>query len=606
MGAPDRMRTAGFHTRASEEGWSRYVCATRHLCHRARDVSTPSFGKRTVKRRTFLTHVPLIGAPLVGAAVVSYPGAAVSAAEQSLTPVESPVGAKLPGAPHRHADVTGYGAKGDGTTDDWAAIQRAVEGARHVYFPAGNYLIRRSINLGAGSSLVGDGAATLTMDGTSSIFKAAGTIGPRVPLGRGARRGDKSFMLAAGGAPDFLKSGGFFLQSDDPPLGMPSHFSGELGVVAGIDGNEVHAGSSILSDYRIEARAAAAAVLFLPGIVIRGLRLRNRCYADKLRRPTSPLIYFEFVTGFRIFDNDLGENNSAGVSAFNCLNGLISGNSVSDLADGGEGLLGYGVQVGFSSQNIAVASNTFTRCRHGVTTGTGTRASQTPGYGVSRGIAIIGNAVAHCSHAGLDTHEDSDGVTISGNTVTSCSPVGIQIRSCRSVVNGNVITSCAGKAIRVARTSEETLVTGNVIRGVRQLTGDGDGVVVDGLSVTVSTNAITDCDRHGISVQSNAVRDVIISGNSCKNCGLAAAGDGINIDRNGTLPGLLIAGNLCSDDQSGPTQRHNLAIESGTTLSRDSSLVANNMLLRARADVFANRGAGSPRLEGNVGLPVLR
>lgn len=53
-------------------------------------------------------------------------------------------------------DVKGYGARGDGVTDDTAAIQAAVDDARSngggvVYLPTGSYPVSRSINITSGS-----------------------------------------------------------------------------------------------------------------------------------------------------------------------------------------------------------------------------------------------------------------------------------------------------------------------------------------------------------------------------------------------------------------------------------------------------------------------
>ena len=41
----------------------------------------------------------------------------------------------------RFASVLEYGAKGDGTTDDTAAITNAVNSGLPVYFPVGRYLV---------------------------------------------------------------------------------------------------------------------------------------------------------------------------------------------------------------------------------------------------------------------------------------------------------------------------------------------------------------------------------------------------------------------------------------------------------------------------------
>ena len=56
------------------------------------------------------------------------------------------------------ANVKYYGAVGDGFIDDTAAVLRAVaSGARKVYFPAGTYLVGKTINIPSGMEFCGDG-----------------------------------------------------------------------------------------------------------------------------------------------------------------------------------------------------------------------------------------------------------------------------------------------------------------------------------------------------------------------------------------------------------------------------------------------------------------
>lgn len=75
------------------------------------------------------------------------------------------------------ANVLDYGATGDGTTDDTAAIQLAIDSGKRVYFPAGTYIltIGTSITLEGGStfcSLVAVSGMQLTGDGwNKSILK---------------------------------------------------------------------------------------------------------------------------------------------------------------------------------------------------------------------------------------------------------------------------------------------------------------------------------------------------------------------------------------------------------------------------------------------------
>jgi hypothetical protein len=76
--------------------------------------------------------------------------------------------------------VLDFGAKGDGITDDTAAINSAIaaafarEGA-HLWFPAGNYLIKSTINIGNGSN-----TAPSTLNGLSMMGISAGAVASEV------------------------------------------------------------------------------------------------------------------------------------------------------------------------------------------------------------------------------------------------------------------------------------------------------------------------------------------------------------------------------------------------------------------------------------------
>ena len=76
--------------------------------------------------------------------------------------------------------VRDFGAKGDGKTDDTAAIEAAVKAAAgEVYFPKGDYRISQTIRIDldtAGkTSLIGIGAATIIMAGSGPAFHLVGT-----------------------------------------------------------------------------------------------------------------------------------------------------------------------------------------------------------------------------------------------------------------------------------------------------------------------------------------------------------------------------------------------------------------------------------------------
>lgn len=80
----------------------------------------------------------------------------------------------------KFASVLEYGAKGDGTTDDTAAISNAVSSGLPVYFPVGRYLVSSPIipatqgqmffGGGWGSTIVYSGASAFNCNGVARIY----------------------------------------------------------------------------------------------------------------------------------------------------------------------------------------------------------------------------------------------------------------------------------------------------------------------------------------------------------------------------------------------------------------------------------------------------
>jgi len=71
----------------------------------------------------------------------------------------------ITGAP---VNVLDYGAKGDGVTNDTAAIQAAVNSGGAVYFPAGTYMITH-VDLNSNNELFGEGFSTIIQQITGTL-----------------------------------------------------------------------------------------------------------------------------------------------------------------------------------------------------------------------------------------------------------------------------------------------------------------------------------------------------------------------------------------------------------------------------------------------------
>jgi hypothetical protein len=87
------------------------------------------------------------------------------------------------------ANVRSFGAKGDGTTDDTAAVQKAIDSRRVVYLPLGFYMVNDTIRMKPDTVLVGlhPGLTQLVLPNGSPLYQ--GADGPKALL-ESARGGD--------------------------------------------------------------------------------------------------------------------------------------------------------------------------------------------------------------------------------------------------------------------------------------------------------------------------------------------------------------------------------------------------------------------------------
>jgi len=141
------------------------------------------FGWAIDDRRLFIGNGTLEdGAPVVGntevltefsdilgfATTYTYKGAAAGYIAQTGATIGAPVTQSLQSRLDSYAVVTDFGATGDGTTDDTAAINRALyqlycreintQIRRSLFFPAGTYIITDTLNIPPYAKLYGEGS----------------------------------------------------------------------------------------------------------------------------------------------------------------------------------------------------------------------------------------------------------------------------------------------------------------------------------------------------------------------------------------------------------------------------------------------------------------
>ena len=85
------------------------------------------------------------------------------------------------------ANVHDLGVKGDGTTDDTAALQAAIDSHRTLYLPTGSYRIKATLHLRSDSVLIGFNPSTtvITPPENDPAFTGEGDAAPLVESARG-------------------------------------------------------------------------------------------------------------------------------------------------------------------------------------------------------------------------------------------------------------------------------------------------------------------------------------------------------------------------------------------------------------------------------------
>ena len=171
-------------------------------------------------------------------------------------------------------NVTSYGATGNGTTDDTAAVKNAIAALKSGYtllFPCGTYLTTAALFINVGNVTVdGSGCATIhnTSSGTIMVIGGSGNgnpnYGPAVALSAAATELATSFTTVSSlgvnpGDYVLLQQGGQDSSTGSGNTGCdPSGCRGELLQVASVSGNTVTVTTAMHDTYDPLVNAATA------------------------------------------------------------------------------------------------------------------------------------------------------------------------------------------------------------------------------------------------------------------------------------------------------------------------------------------------------------
>lgn len=385
-------------------------------------------------------------------------------------------------------DVKTYGALGDGTTDDRAAIQSALDAAKAagggtVFVPAGTYLIKRPLILGSKVTLQGAGR------GVTTITKPA-TIKSLLTANASAAATSVTVASSAG----FVIGGPIHLYDTSSVEWLATQ-----GRITNIVGNDItftdDTGAPGLDGSLQTSRTATATTSFpllrndlqSVSITVRDLTL------DQVKNANDPT---GAVTDFTIATIHWVETYFSLVENCDLLN--ASGDAYSDQAQDGTGITP-------AANLIKTTKNAIRGCRirsasrHGVHLGT----CMNGGWVQNNEITSCGGyAFFYCAYV--------TNTIASGNLIELCNYgfAGIDFRDTENVIANNTFKSCTLWAIEGSDASGGTggrcVIVGNIIQGGRGiLWGHADtvfsGNIIDiGASGSEGISLTTTADRCNI------------------------------------------------------------------------------------------------------------
>lgn len=446
----------------------------------------------------------------------------------------------------RTFDVKSYGAKGDGTTDDIAAITNAINdamaaGGGIVYFPAGTYRISAAIPAHSGIVYQGAGRSFTTIKPyQSAAFTGSGTIsapitdaewrdmtwdGANITIS-GYKGQYSAYMLrckwtnvrcinftATGFGSDFLV--------DCVYERCTSSYNGRLAALdaAGMSGFGIGTGM-----YQVE------------NTILKGCSaVGNTNYG----------IFFEKQGA-----DTYAPYRSYGVQVVGCY-----------LDSNGYGLGGCGVDSPVYTGNIIRAS-----VRDGIILGAGTGVSplgMPDQRAVITGNNIFGNG--------------RDGIRL------DYGPNSFPAANARHIISSNNVRQNAGNGLTLL--SAKWAESASVVRGIKAVGNKFTGNTGDGIYVVQTAGAEAGATVADLHLEENDVN--------------ANGGSGIHLNVPLTRP--VVKGNICYDDQTVQTQVNGIVTDAGFTIT--DATIKDNILLgnKTNAALFNGTWAGDTSVRGNRG-----
>lgn len=438
-----------------------------------------------------------------------------------------------------------FGAVGNGSTDDTAAIQLALNsGFKNITGSGLTYKVTSALTISASDITFQD----LTIDtssktGVISFITASGTQGSNVALTANSLTGANT--ITVGNTSTFVVDDYAYISSNEVWSATQTVLLGQIVKIKSKTSTVLTLHDDVLYNFNTADSAVVAPISTLDNLTFKDIKFIG---ANDLSNNQTAL---RLNKCFNVNVENCGFDyySYTSVSLDRCVHSSITKSSTRFARKAG---LAYGFAILNGCYSVSVSDCFSQDQRHMVTIG--------DNEGINLYIRITGNHAASAAEAGIDAHPACDFMVIDGNTIECIDSAsdGIVFQGQNCVISNNIVVGNLTQGIRVQALTEigtaSAVVTGNSVSNIGSA-GTNKGILIDpdttgsvnSSGVIVSNNMLSGSYEYGIFIVSNnnEINDLVVSGNSIVD-EATIAGIFVRSDTGASVSNLSITGNVVS------------------------------------------------------------